>query len=295
MIFRRSASGLANLHLFFKVDVIVYCEGGSSLSLGDILAKGGNEDTLDVSFWQRVAEFLGAKRRYHFKSVGSKPTLLSVASDVRANQLTSVIVCFDRDFDWHCGRKEDGAFVAYTHGYSWENDVISAAALENVFFTLLPPRAETRGILEKGLKRLAAFEAEMAQWCETEISLAHRRAGAVFPRNKPLALVKLNTVDLPHLDFAKVRASLNALGYQRRPKCKVRIQPNEALRHSWGKLVAAYCYHLLVRLVAQKQDGIKFSYDLFMRWMTAETFRLIVAGKNADAASHYRSLGTVFA
>jgi hypothetical protein len=74
----------------------------------------------------------------------------------------------------------------------------------------------------------------------------------------------------------------------------VRIDQKEALRHCWGKLVAAYCYHLFVKLVAQKDARIRFSYDLFMRWMTAETFRLTEGGKNTEAASHYRTLATVF-
>jgi hypothetical protein len=149
MSLRRSAAGLTSLHLFFKVDVVVYCEGGTDISAADVLAGHGQEETLDVLFWMRVAEFLGATRKYHFKSVGSKLTLKSIAQDIQAGDVASIIVCLDRDFDWHCGREIVQKNVVYTHGYSWENDVSFPLAIEGVFFRLVGRNPESDALFQQ--------------------------------------------------------------------------------------------------------------------------------------------------
>jgi hypothetical protein len=281
------------MHLFFRVDLIVYCEGGPPLSYADVVASQGADNTLDVAFWQRVVQLLGAKQTYHFKSVGSKTTLTALADDVRNHHLPSVIICFDRDYDWHCSRKQIDNFIAYTYGYSWESDVVTPATLESLFYSIVPPNASTRELFKIGMQKLANFERDLHQWCETEIALSFKHKGSVFPRPKPLAVVDLKG-DWPHLDESKVRANLQALGYRRRPRSPVKLPPNDVLRHCWGKLTAAYAYHLLMVLVQRRDSKIKLSYDMFMRWITTEAFKRIEDGHDAGIASHYRSLAAVF-
>lgn len=57
MTFRRTASGLASLHVFFRVDKVAFCEGGPPIDLANALLGNGEETTFDIMFWRGVAGF----------------------------------------------------------------------------------------------------------------------------------------------------------------------------------------------------------------------------------------------
>ena len=96
-----------------RVDKVVYCEGGPPLTVAGILSGGGEDVTLDVCYWTSIAGALGPKKRYHFKSVGSKETLLSIAEDIVASNVITVVVCLDSDFDILLGRGLKHECVVY--------------------------------------------------------------------------------------------------------------------------------------------------------------------------------------
>lgn len=67
MIFRRTANGIANMHLFYRVELIAYCEGGAQLDYEQINEGSGDSDTLDVFFWQSVFDISKCTKKVHFK------------------------------------------------------------------------------------------------------------------------------------------------------------------------------------------------------------------------------------
>jgi hypothetical protein len=293
MTLRRTAAGLASLHLFFRVDVVVYCEGGNMLSESTIAEGAGDDDTLDALFWRRISEFLGATRTYHFKSIGNKATLTSIAHDVQHRNITTIVICLDRDYDWHCACQIKLKHVAYTYGYSWESDVASCAAFERLFFRLLPRTPPTKKSFEAGKANLAKLGRELAPWCQGEIALCQKQKGVLFPRQNPVSMVDLNT-ELPTSSKERLKKQLQSLGYKRKPRTTITIRHTESLRHVWGKLVSKYLYHLAMSLFRKHDDGIRLTYDVFMRFLMADMIEIMRHGALPDVESHYRTLGAIF-
>jgi hypothetical protein len=293
MILRRSASGLASLHLFFSVDVVVYCEGGTPVVEAGIAEGAGEDDTLDALFWRRISQFVGATRRYHFKSVGNKSTLETIARDVGERQISTIIVCLDRDYDWHCACKMELDHVVYTHGYSWESDVVCFVGMERIFFRLVSRRPESEQLFRDGTATFKIFAAHLAKWCEAEIALRQKGKGALFPRTSPLAMVDL-AAEPPKLSEARLRTQLRSLGYKRRPRVIIRISEADSLRHAWGKLVSRYFYHLVMRLVNRQDEAIRLSYDVFMRFLMADMIEAMGQGALVELATYYRGMATIF-
>ena len=294
MSFRRTISGLANLHIFHRVDAVVYCEGGEQLSVAAAIAGSGDHSTLDCAFWKRIASFLGCGRRYHFKSVGSKPTLISIAGDVARNAITTVRICFDRDFDWHCQRQRPDNFVAYTFGYSWENDVTAEPVLETLFFRLLVRDQESEKLFQTLSDELKRFRRDVRPWCETEITLSKKNRSLVFNRDKPLAVIDMSS-KTPAFVSERARAALRGCGYKRRPRSLTRIPEDEALRHCWGKMVSRFVYHLTIKIVGSVDPQFRLTYEAFMRLLASEVVEKMNTGDLKEMRDHYRSYAAVFA
>ncbi|WP_298240710.1 DUF4435 domain-containing protein [uncultured Bradyrhizobium sp.] len=293
MSFRRTPSGIANLHLFFRVDSIVFCEGGEPLGVTAALSGGGDESTLDCDFWRRTASFLGAKRTYHFKSIGSKSTLKLIAQDATTHSIATAIVCFDRDFDWHCQRELTQSRVAYTYGYSWENDAISEIALEGVFLRFFPRDARGQEILTSISNEMARFKKDVQPWCESEIALSFRGHKPIFDRNKPLASIDLNATP-PRFSHERARQMLIGAGYARRPRRKIMVSNSHTLQHCWGKMVSRFGFHLFTKLVTQVHAEFRLTYDAFMRLMTSETFEAMSKGKLPELEKHFKRYTEIF-
>lgn len=294
MSLRRTAGGLASLHLFFRVDCIVYCEGGFPLGEADVLAGQGDEQTLDVMFWKSICEFVGAKRNYHFKSVGSKTTLKSIAADIATHGIATVLVSLDRDYDWHCARHLNHPRVLYTYGYSWESDTVCALGLERLFFRLFPKTPVSKKIFADGLTHIRKVGAELVKWCETEIALSARKMDLLFVRDKPSASLELNGVILPGLSVVRIRTSLTRVGLRRRPKRLVAVATNEVFRHVWGKLASRLFYHVFVRLAQRCDDTVKMNYDMFMRFMISEMLETVKQGLSSEEKlDYYQQMSSV--
>jgi hypothetical protein len=291
MSLRRTMAGLASLHLFFRVDCIAFCEGGDSINEADVLAGLGDEGTLDVSFWKNIADLLNAKRSYHFKSVGSKSTLKSIAADVATLGINTIIVCLDRDYDWHCGKQLNHPNVIYTFGYSWESDVVCPIGLEHLFFRMFPRTASSKKTFDKGIKHISRVSSQLVRWCEIEITLSSRNMELIFVRDRPpTAAIDLSGSALPTLSLVGIRANLTRIGFKRGPKPLVCIQKDEVFRHVWGKLASRLYYHLFVRLVVRSDAGMRVSYDLFMRLMISEMVEIVKSGLSPDKYAYYQTL-----
>ena len=293
MSLRRTVGGLASLHLFFRVDCIVYCEGGWPLNEADILAGRGDDGTLDVFFWKSISDLVGAKRNYHFKSVGSKVTLKSIAADVATNALTSVIVCLDRDYDWLCGRRLSYSNVLYTYGYSWESDVVCSLGLERLFFRLFPMTNESKQTVDEGLAHIQSIASDLVRWCEIEITLSSRDMALLFLRDKPMASIDLNGRALPALSATRLKVNLTQIGFRRRPRRVVAISEDEVFRHVWGKLAARLFYHLFIRLAARFDTGMRMTYELFMRLMISELMETMRQDADPEKRAYYETMAAV--
>jgi hypothetical protein len=284
MSLRRSSGSLGSLHRFYQADLVVFCEGGPSLSVEEAVATAQTPPTLDTIFWTSVIASLGIVKKCHVKSVGSKPTLMSIADDVEALNIQSVTICLDSDYDRVSGRASSCRRVAYTFGYSWENDVLSQPVLEKILACLVGPVPEQARQLLVGA--VTQLEKDLVKWCEIDIALAVRKGIYILNRDKPLSSADMQSIP-PCLGEGKLTANLRNLGYVRRPKRVVRVIPSDSIRLTFGKLVGRLLYHMVVTFAKQVVPGVRLDFDMFLRMAIAETFGLIQTGQLQDVGLHY--------
>jgi hypothetical protein len=294
MTFRRTPSGLQSLHLFFRADIVVFCEGGVPLNFEAALQDTTERETLDTLFWRRICEFCDPKRKYHFKSVGSKTTLREIARDIIERNVQSILVCVDKDFDEVCARKIAHDQVVYTFGYSWENDAVAFDVIDRVFFRLLGRSPATAAVLATARDRLRIFAARLIRWTEIEIALYTRGEGTLFPRDNPLAMVDLNG-DFPILCENRLRTRLAALGYRRGPRITLRVADDEVLQRSWGKLISQYTFQVAQQLLRERDRHLRPNYNLFMRLVIAEFIEAMKDNPLHVTTQYYSGLKRIFA
>jgi hypothetical protein len=292
MNFRRTASALASLHRFYGVDVVVFCEGGSSVTVAEALLASTDGTTLDTMFWSTMVKVLRFPNRYHFKSVGNKDTLVSIAIDAQAVGATTIRVCLDSDYDHLIG----GAFISnravYTHGYSWENDVLSEAVLIDVLTTIIGPPPE------QILKRMSAahnrLKRDLVRWCEIDISLRAKNKPSVFDRNKPLSCADL-TSKPRSIRHGVLRSRLTtSCGYVRRPRRTIAVTDTTSTKVAFGKLVSGIIYHTIRFFAKQTAPAARLDYDMFMKLSIASTFKLVALGQLPDLGTHYMAQRNAF-
>lgn len=157
MTFTRTQAGIENEYLFYRVDFIVYVEGGTSRSIDRVVNGEFDPISDDIRFWNAILQVYLSDNTCKFKAVGSKTTLNQLASQVADSADTRVLVCMDRDFDVHTGACSNHKAVLYTCGYSWENDVWNRDTIEAVykrFCSGCPIETNVSGEVEAWCQRL---------------------------------------------------------------------------------------------------------------------------------------------
>jgi hypothetical protein len=293
MIFKRTSGALFSLHKFFSVDKVIYCEGGDEeIDFQDIQAGRGAEETGDIRYWQEVTRFLGSSIKYKFKSVGSKTVAIAIAREIVAQQISTIVVCLDRDYDWHLGSKLTGDGVVYTYGYSFENDVISVPALRRLLARLIGRGDATRQLaiaLEGDFRK---FSKAAAYWSEADISLVAKNKPAIIPKSKPGYCILAGST--PQIDEAKLRRDLISAGYRRRPRRVVIMDAKEGVRHTYGKAVLLFVYAAFMERIKKHDRKITLSKDVFLRLLITETFEAIEVGELPELGAYLSALRPQF-
>ncbi|WP_409998039.1 DUF4435 domain-containing protein [Bradyrhizobium sp. SZCCHNRI1001] len=284
MTFRRTPSALGSLHRFYGADVVVFCEGGPSLTVTEALYSPPSSITLDIVFWSAVISLLRIGSTFHLKSVGSKTTLTSIALDVEAKGITTVTVCLDSDYDRLLGAAISAKRVAYTYGYSWENDVLTSNVVKQVLSCLI-------GRLQPGSEQalsaeLNQLESDIARWCEVDIALRAKKRLSLFNRDKPLSCADM-TIKPPRLKHDALKQRLKECGYVRRPKTIVCVSASTSMRIGYGKLISRLVYHTVISLAKQVASSVRLDYETFMKMAISYTFDAAEQGNLRALASHY--------
>ncbi|WP_288582348.1 hypothetical protein [uncultured Methylobacterium sp.] len=292
MTFRRTASALASMHVFYRADVVVFCEGGQPKSVSDAMSHSASERTLDNIFWSSMLEFTGINKCLHFKSVGSKETLKTISQDVMNSKIKTITVCLDSDYDRKLGQAFSHDRVAYTKGYSWESDVMSRSFLLYAISLLIGncPQ-ETINKLNDTIDKI---ETDLVRWTEIDISLRYREKVCIFDRRVPLSGIDINS-SLVEVAHGRLKNRLAAVcGYKRRPNKIVSIQKNEVLEVAFGKMISKICYHLVIKLAKEIMESVKIEYEMFMKFAIKFTYDSIKAGRCPHILSHYLSQKNAF-
>ncbi|MCZ8377029.1 MAG: DUF4435 domain-containing protein [Beijerinckiaceae bacterium] len=291
MNLRRSTSSLHSLNIFYKADVVVFCEGGTSLGYQQAISMTQNDGTLDSLYWESVINAFYNNKIYHVKSVGNKNTLKLIAEDVKNNNIKSISICMDSDYDRVLGKQYGGPRVVYTMGYSWENDVMSFPVLENLFQSLAGNGASGTAAFNDFRQRTSLLASWLQRWTEIDISCCARGKLALFDRQRPLSVIDMN--DPPKPNHAMLAQRLLTIGYKRGPKRVVAVKPQEVTEVCFGKLISRALFHAFkaaLKIIKVKAPD----YEIFMRLAISETIKGARSGMLPNLFSHLDNQKTAF-
>jgi hypothetical protein len=289
--FKRTRSGLSNQHLFYRVDFIVFVEGGcESYTKEQIISGFFHEETDDIIYWKNVFGcYLGSKKM-KFKSVGSKSTIKEIAEDIVNDRIAAVVVAMDSEFDEVLERRIIHPKVVYTYGYSYENDVWNANVVKAVIEELIATDIDGRLID----KHFIAF------WRAIRIAIyadsyLFSKGSSFFPRKSGfLFFLEFRADKIPLIRRTKILNRLSGIDiskgtfytYGRRHN----IYPQ---KHCFGHLLADYCCQLIIGYLKEFHDLVAPRKEILYRMGIRKYFQLYHTGSIVDS-HHQRQLLPIF-
>lgn len=251
-MFRRTAQGLANEHLFHRVDYMVYCEGESidNVSL-----------SLDEVFWSKV--FSAGSKKVRIKSIGSKTNATEILRDVRGGILKNTIVALDSDYGFFFEDIPVHPQVFYTHGYSWESDVVQSVDIEKalaLFCNVRDLNAAKTQFLDFMQKNARIF------WRAALIDMRYIASpGQLFNRQKPVSIIKPGADGFPKLGCGDIISRARALkNTGAKPQSLPFDGPANGIRYFFGKTASRFVYHWFVAFSSKLKSKRSVPYDAFM-------------------------------
>jgi hypothetical protein len=284
--FRRTTSGIQNQHLFHNVDLIVFVEGGPvSFTKAEVDEGNFTEVSNDVVYWRNVFSRFKSDSIIKFKSIGSKNTIKAISEDIIQNNISTVLVAMDNEFDEILGQRVAHKNVFYTYGYSWENDIWN----ENIVIDIIN---EVSGVeIDRSMisKNLAKFlkEIKYAVFCDGYL---FSKGNSLFPRSKgTLAFVNCNSSDLPHIKSEELKNRIDSKGVKKSTVYGFARRKNiETKRHCFGHLLADYCYQLIMHFLKNRLNMPSVHKEIASRMGINKFFRNYF--ESSAIYEHYRVL-----
>lgn len=286
MNFHRTASGLSNLYLFQGVEVVVFVEGGRTCTLAEVLQGTFTAGCSDVKFWHELFEYFRPGLKVHFRAVGSKSTLNSIATLVSTGTVHRVVVCMDRDFDDCCGTLINSPNVMYTFGYSWENDVWSREIVVDVFeFYSNNPNSTSLAKQE-----IADRFEEFSRFVRSSVRIDAVLAVNSFPllkREHFQAIISSPNAGAPQMHYDRRRSLIRQARLKRGTNklSKVASRSIDVGRDCFGHLLADFAYGLLGHCL-RKYSGVAPLQRIVADASAINHFRMRLPHRNSQL-QHY--------
>ncbi|MGU3493376.1 hypothetical protein ACLBXM_04970 [Xanthobacteraceae bacterium A53D] len=289
--FRRTRSALFSLHRFYQVDVIVLCEGGMPISLDDAIAGKGTDGTADALFWERMIMPIPNGKQYHFKSIGSRSALISMADDLHTQNIDTITVCVDRDFNFistphPCNR------VAYTFGYSWECDVLADGCAYDFIRSILGDGENVTAMIDDLKVNIDQIKLDLVRWCEIDAALVCKSKSGIFDRSKPMAALKIHD-GRAVLDKEYLSRRLKAAGYKRSPRRTLRFTVENVMHNCFGHLIKKMFFQLVMNKLKNVGIGMP-TVDFFMRNCVYLLSLKLKSGTLPKLSAHFESQRLAF-
>ncbi len=283
--FHRTPSGLSNLAIFLGVDVVVYLEGGEKhYALQELETETAASENHDTMFWEAVFKVLRPRVKAHFKSIGSKTTVLSVSQLILAGSVRNVVTALDRDLDHARRRKLRHQNILYTYGYSWENDVFTKSNLKTLCERLCLNRTRCIESKKKIDEVFGQFSRAFRIFVRWENALA-RSGAAVCDRESLKNTIELRTPSVPKISRIKV-AKLMRTSYLNNRNVKLgQSRGVDVFRDMHGHTLERLSLGLL-QYIFSEALSLRLNNDACLR-LSIGLFEKSLRGKNAIAL-HYR-------
>jgi len=282
MAFTRTVSGLSNQHLFHNVDYVVFVEGGQSFTKLQVDQGHFNEQSIDTIFWKKVFDKYKDDANIKFKAVGSKSVILKIAEDIVSNNLTSIYVAMDQEFDIILSKMYKHDRILYTFGYSWENDVWNEDVIESILSAITAQEIDSSLIINPFQKFLTKIKFSVY----TD-GYQFSKNSSFFPRpTNHLRIIDCNTNNIPTVKSIEItnlfsssglkKATVYAFGSRKKISSK---------RYCYGHLYGDFCKLLINHLLKTKHKLNSLS-DEIIRRMAINYFGLHIA---VEIDEHYSS------
>lgn len=262
-VFRRTTSGLNNQHIFHKVDLVVFVEGGKvQFNKTQVYSGNYNHETEDIIFWSRVFDNFVSGKKLKFKSIGSKSTIKEIALDIIDGKISTVLVAMDNEFDEILKKQMSHPNIYYTYGYSWENDIWSDLVVKSVIEELTAIKINHLDIEQnfqsfiKDLKIAVLADGYM-----------FKKHSSFFPRQKsPLFCVDFNPRDLPSIKKDEIEKRLEEKNLKKSTLYSFgRKHLVETKKLCYGHLLADYCVQLILHYLKNRHSLKNISKDIIYR------------------------------
>ena len=270
MIFTRTLQGLTNQHLFHRVDVVVFVEGGTkSLTYDDVAMGLACPFSSDIQYWQTVFKHFAPNTKVCFKPVGGKPTLVKIARHISQGVVKNTFVAMDQDFDRFKNSTINCNGVFYTWGYSFENDISHEVVLKEATLTICPIDRTTheQQISSEISKEYGQALNAIQGFVEADVTLATMTAKekGLFDRNGWTKYVKTKRGEheKPYMNLAGLESARSQT-----PNTKLTVAI-DARRDCFGHLICTYSYklfsHLLLKYNVPSSMSLKVACALFSK------------------------------
>lgn len=191
MTFNRTPAGMSAQRFFYRVDIIVYCEGSNN---------DPRSATFDELFWKKILSNYGITCEP--KSIGSKNELRKMLLYIVENKITHNIIASDRDYDnYNCNVHFCKKYIR-TLGYSWESDTISLMSFNNVASLFLNSLHYEK--LQIQFDEYVEMNKRVLQLI-TAIDINYIfSTSSLFDRNKPLSIILQSETHAPSINISKI-------------------------------------------------------------------------------------------
>lgn len=280
MTFSRTASGIANHHLFTGSTFTVYIEGD---------ADADPSSALDVAFWRIFFRSAFPQERFSFRQLGGKPHVLAMARKIIDQSIGNSLCAIDADYS-HIHPVPDDERIFRTRGYGVENDVISAEVFEGVLEAAVPGLASPPTAAHE-IWSLIQETCRLDWQCIVSDQIASCHSSSTLDRANPRGDLTLDTDDLP--------LRLRRISIKSRCRAAVRAQnikpPTEKLVGSVKTMPAHHFYflafHTFIRYL-KNLTTVKFRLDGFQALVIATLGGNFFDNLDAAARPHYTGLRT---
>jgi Protein of unknown function (DUF4435) len=285
--FHRTSSGLSNQALFFGVDVVLYFEGGETqYTITDLERDSKPSEDLDTMFWQTVFKVSRPRLRVHFKSVGSKQSILPICQLILGGSVNRVVAALDRDWDHKNGKRLRHPNILYTRGYSWENDVFTKGNL----FILCGRFALSASKVPAAKAKIGELFLEFEKAFEKLVKWEHALARAGAPpcdRTTIEKAIQIRTPAAPTISRASIARLLwNTRQVHRQVKLKCGVRGVSVDKDFYGHGIEKFSLALFQHICATILNA-RLTNDVCTRLLIGIFERTL---RNGGAANkHYRS------
>lgn len=290
MTFRRSASGLSNLHLFLNSDAVVFLEGGESLTREEVDQGQYSEASSDIRYWQSLFRVFRPGGRLEFRSVGSKSVVQSIAADVCAGRVRNVIAAMDRDYEDVIGTRFTCNNVVYTYGYAWENDCWRAECIADAVISIAGLTEARKDDVLKETERCIDEFCKAIRHAVKADCLLIQNGKSLFDRGAHLRYISTDRRGRPSANREQIRA---AFAHARRATERtVRLKHPmsiSAAKDCYGHLVGDFCYRVLGYVLRQCGWVVKIPKDVAISFVVEKFMALLRSNAAPDLVAHYRS------